>query len=461
MRTKPLICLVIITLGLVIFGYASAETIQVNYPNLLLINAEAVEAFVQKHPEATIVSVDPEKNVWYGSTSELATALIARTLQSDIFPIETSVNNWNVIMEKGFCLDLSSSELLMDAINQMYPQIRELLMKDGHLYAWPQGFTFTYMQVVEDVWCEVGYTLEDVPKSFPALLDFLETWCDRVEADPYLNVRVMGGLQEQPMLTPDFYSSWLLELLMKEIVMQQQYAGKPLSFGDANTVALMQRCLDVGARIVALESNSSSSLEGLFFSTTWNVLPDTETHIVYLRLDEAQPMLTRAYVDLLAVYAGTEHPELCIDLLECLMTNPSPYLAIDQFCYPDAEPRYMLGYEENLAEAKEKIALLTEQLADESLTLEEREALEVQLERWEHSLETTESQKWKVSPESLESYKGWVDRLYFPEPSIFEETQIGSQLYSLRHQVCNGVITVEQFVKRLDELVRMAQEEAK
>lgn len=450
MKRSILLLSLILCLGWVL--PAHAVTITSSGLNLEF-DKQGVTQFLEMHTDVSLEMTD-----WnYSTTLELANMLITRSLDGDFYVLAQDMLNREILMSKGFCLDLSDSKILTGMVDRLHPHIAEQLMYDGHLYAWPFDMTFSYMRIELDAWNEADLTIEDIPKSFPAFLDFLDRWCDRMENDPDLNIHVMGGIDEYPELTEGFYVDWLLELLIHQVVMQQQYAGESLHFDDEEICTLIHRCDDIGRRIYWAESQTRMGRIGLFTIPNTFEWPETEEYLVYLRLNDSQPKLIEARMGMVSINPATKYPELCVELLERFATSPAGMTPIDQYIFKDAQPRTMVGYEENLAAYQAQIERIDHQLKDSSLSAEESLQLNEELALYNMFLEDAVANKWKIKPAALADYKSHVGLLYFPVPSILTETDAGSQIAKLRGQVSDGAISVDQFIRRLREIVLMIQ----
>lgn len=421
---------------------------------------ESVTQFLKEHTDLSL-----EKTEWnYFTTLELATQLTNRTLEGDFYLLPEEMVNHETLMSKGFCLDLTGSDILMDFLSRMHPHIAKQVMYDGRLYAWPTSITFSYMRIDPEAWEESGLTVMDIPDTFSGFLDFAERWCDRLEDDPDLGFHIMGGMNGYDEMFSErkqsLYTDWLLELLIRQLATQQQYAGEEaLHFDDENIQALIRRCVTVGRRIYHVESHSSMKNKGLFVVIGTPAWPDTPEDVVYLRLNESQPKLMEAKLHAVAVNPATAYPDVCIEVLEHYAANPAGLEPYDQYFYVDAQPRVLPGWEEMIAENQKQIESLRLRLEDETLSRDDRAALEDELALREWDLRDSENNKWAVKPEALTDYKARADQLYFPIPTILTQTATSSQLFKLREQVSSGAISVDQFIQRLCEIATMIQQE--
>ena len=107
---------------------------------------DGFKEFQKEHPDIELLY----SNVSYYPSSAFITALLTGEFQCDAFLQGTSQAEWNTLMSKGYCYDLSSSEILSDAISHMHPSIAAQAMYEGHIYAIPKSINFMYYQINRD-----------------------------------------------------------------------------------------------------------------------------------------------------------------------------------------------------------------------------------------------------------------------------------------------------------------------
>ena len=70
-------------------------------------------------------------------------------------------------------------------------------------------------------------------------------------------------------------------------------------------------------------------------------------------------------------------------------------------------------------------------------------------------------ERYLISPNDLQLYRMYGENLYFQKPSIFDpSTEDGKNMKQLRDRFSSGGMSVEQFVKELDQLAWMLEMEA-
>ena len=370
-------------------------------------------------------------------------------------------------MKKGYCVDLSESAVIRDAISRMHPLIARQAMAGGKIFAVPSRIAFFYMQINQEGWEAAGLTEEDIPDSFPAFLDFLERWCDRVDASREQNIHVMLSWDAE--LYDEYsYTAWLTNLLIDSYIMQVQFAGEPLRFSDPGLSALLERCKVVGTRIYDVEPamDLSGARPGDYTLFEWGLQsawPQKAAHILCFRLNDTQPKIIKASLDMYAVNPYSSIPGLCVELLEKLVTGPENPISWQRaLLYQGAEPIIDPSYEEALKHWSTRVDTFKEQLKNPDLPLDQKNEIEAQLKSSEYYLASRQSDsgKYYMSPAQLTDYNTYVDSLYFPAPSVFDgSTDTSSTLRNFENQYASGLLATERFLNELDRMAQMIEME--
>lgn len=421
---------------------------------------DGYNTFVRSHSGVSVERCSQ----WYETTSTFANALNLKEFTCDTFSLSTNSYNWSSLMEKGYCVDLSDSTIIANVMAQMYPNIAALGMKDGHIYAVPFGISFRNTVINRDALAKCGMEEENAPQSFPEFLDLAERWCDLIEENGvYEGVRFRAGW-DPSLYAEGNYSAWLISLLIDSYISQTQYAGETLNFDNQELIALLERCMTVGRRIYSLETKPRDTDSGIGIGIVETAAqgswPTDASRIICFRLNDQQPALLKAVVEMYAVYSGSEQTELAIQYLESVLAgeeNSASYAR--ELLYVDAEPKISDTYEYAVNVDKQYITETEEKLKDTTLSTDERLALEDELAKWQQMLEEDESDdlKYLVSAAKLASYREKEPYFFFETPNAFNSsTEATTQLQSLEEQYANKVINVETFVKELNRIARMS-----
>lgn len=461
---KRVACLCCIMLVLVPFSIGCAETSTlVNY-RCVGGSWPATKAFLAAHPEIKLQNVPVENYVY--TTSELAGKLLTGELRSDVFLIETNLFDDRVLFEKGYFLDLSSSEIIVDAVNRMHPVIREAAMLNGKVYGFPYFIRFDFYYIDAESWERAGYEKAEIPQSYPAFLDFLEQWCDRIDEDPDIGFQFHVRGDWAGDWKPSCYTEWLTTCLMNDYFIQKQAAGEPLSFQDEELAALLDRTLAIGQRLYETEppTDDETSFPSLVMNSLQMKWEHGDTFLSF-RMNEQQPKAVPIYLEMLSVYAGTTIPDLAIELLEDVVQYGDDFM-YDQYSsaylYEDAQPTVSSSYDSEIQRYQRLITKKEQELQQEDLTPTDRKDLEDALQVCKDEMEAYENEgKYLVSQESIDSFAAFAQDMIILRPHAFSPgTTAGNVNYlTLLKRFAAGQLPADQFLKKLDKLAYMVQME--
>ncbi len=445
--------LLIITICLMPLLPASAETLR--FYRTINKHSEGFQSFTRAHPEVQCVWSDNEIHD-YSTTVALNGALITREFNFDIFSLTNTFFDCQQIMSKGYCTDLSDSEVIRKELEKMHPSIAAQAMRDGRIYAVPQTIGFDYWLCDEKGWEAAGLTKSDVPGTFPEFLDFLESWVARTAKDPEHSVSVMN-MWDETLYNEHSYANWLVGLLMENYIMQREYAGEPLLFDNPELISLLGRAKDIGHAIYQTEPIGKQGTYGLFERNgTGSFRGNVPSMFLSLRMNANQPKLLCARLDMLAINAASEKKALALELMERILSEAKGRAVFGILLYKDAEPLKSEGFDDTLARYSKNISDLEERLKAPKLDAAARDSLEADLIKLQKRLEDSMQWEYTISPEDLQAFKAFADTLYFPVPGIFFiATEEGRNMKELEERFAAGNLSAKEFVKQMDRIAQM------
>lgn len=453
----------IILICCMIISPANADSL--TFSSIFNIATDEFAAFQAAHPGLDI----KESAIYYQNSGELIGSLVTREFDDDVLYLYGSLYDTQLLMEKGYLLDLSSNATIEALVRQMYPSIRNQLTYNNHIYAIPDTIRFEYSTIDLNTWEQAGLTSRALPTSFEEFLDFIEYWCDRIENEPEPNIRIISSWDADT-YNQSSYTSVLTEMLITYHIAQLEYAGSSIRFNDKTFASLLARVKNIGQRIYELEGPVDSLASGIEHQFLWRSsspsFPTDMENVISMRLTNTQPQIIKANLDVRAAYAGTSLPSEAIDFLErsllgsyrneFLVSSPIYYF------YLNSKPVIRGGWEEEVANVQNRILQIETQLQDDNNSLDSREELEDQLiSRQNRLIELqSDSYKYEYSPAQFESYNAHVDDLYFARPNVFTPGTDGySNLKSLIDRFSAGLLPTSQFLSELDNLAWMLEME--
>jgi len=413
--------------------------------------SEGVRQFEKDHPQIKLEWTDVD----YPSTEKLASDLLLREADCDLYALNTVFIDERLIAEKGYLVDLSGSEIITQEIARMHPFIQQHVIRDGHVIGIPTGISFKFMSIRMDVWAEAGYTEDDIPHTFSEFLDFLDAFAERLADDPGAGFRIRGGYWDETLYNESNYTEWLVELLFNEYVKQMAVAGQPVRFTDSELVDLMNRCKEVGHKLYLYEPMNQG--ENFFEETASNRWPQNAT-LLSIPIHEDQPHLISCDLIIDSVCSLSQHQDTAIELLEYIVRHPDEEDAV--YLYSDAEPLLDKNYEKSKTHCNKKIADTEYQLKNQKLSVAERDELEAELKKFQDYLVSTEGRKYTVSAEQLQQYHSYVPSMYVYHPDKFScSVGVDWEVKQVLKRFAAGQVSAEDALKELDQKAWMMEME--
>lgn len=417
--------------------------------------SEGYQMLRECYPEASVTCVP----LSVLSTDELVSALLTQNFRYDVYSLATNAFDIHTLAERGYCADLSDSPEVMALVQRMYPSVQQEIAWDGQVFALPYACSLDYFAYVPTAWTAAGCTESDIPGDFSEWLDFLESWLLRAESGETLEYSIFADFDET-MYTEDSYAVRLLELLLKQHLMQQSYAGGTLTFQGGVFQTLAERCVDIGHRLYAIEPmpNTRPPLFHFPVGTSMSDLP----YMIPLRLQQQQPILISATMNVMVIHSESNAKELATAFAVYQAAHYQDGLfAAFLFCDATAieNPMYasqVAAWQKRVDDAKARL-----EQAD-ALTPEARSTLEAQLARYEAALVEVadDANRFLITEEELAVYRQYGAYCYFQPPSVFDPaTEDGQTVKKLCARYASGAMRIDQFLKRLDEMAWMIQME--
>lgn len=400
------------------------------------------------------VILDGEEYKYYATTEELASDLALWAFAYDVFELSNSRMDHRAIMEKGYCLDLSRSDIIQNAMERLQPVFAQQCILNGKTYAIPHTFQLNYMAISPSMIERSGIGEIEIPSTFPAFLDFLEQWIAHLKQTSECDVALLGMAYwgDGSFYNASSYTVFLVEQLLENYMMQKAYAGEPLVFDETELTALLDRCYQIGQELYlydAVVQTNHSLLHAIA-----NIAVDGYDFLS-LRLDPSQPNLMQIYVNLYAASADTENPDFCIELMEALCVNNWPMY--NTYLYQDTEPLLDPQYDSEIAQRQQQIENTQRTLSSDTLNASSRTEWEDRLQRQQNNLQKlleNEDAKYLVSARQLEWFRSCMDCMFVQLPGIFNANHIenASAFKQLKARFAMGQISAKELVTELDRI---------
>ncbi len=413
--------------------------------------SEGVRQFEKDHPEIKLEWTEVD----YPSTETLASDLLLREADCDLYHLNTLFIDERIIADKGYLVDLSGSEIITQEIARMHPFIQQHVIRDGRVIGIPIDISFQFMSVRMDVWEEAGYTEDDIPHTFPEFLDFLDAFAERLAHDPGAGFRIRDGMWDETLYNEWRYTEWIVELLFNEYVKQMEFAQQPVRFTDPELVDLMNRCREVGHKLYLYEPLNQG--KSLFEETASNRWPQNAT-LLSIPIHEDQPTVISCDLRIDSVCSLSQHQDAAIELLEYIASHPDEGDTV--YLYSDAEPLLNHNYEKSKTHWNKMIADVEYQLKNQELSVAKRDELEAKRKEFQDYLADTEKRKYTVSAEQLQQYQSYIPSMYVYHPGKFSRSVgVDWEVQQVLTRFAAGQVSAEDAVKELDQKAWMMEME--
>lgn len=431
-----------------------------------LYSDEVSRAFMNDHPEIPLVLSTQH----FEGAEALTANMLSGDMASDIYTLYLAYSQYEALVEKGYVVDLSSSEALKAEIAKMYPEIAEILQKDGKLYAFPQYFSAFGMGYSPKVLEKIGLTEDDVPKTYTEFLAFVDRWESEFAAE-YPELTLFDSPEEMDLRSQIFSS------VFQDYALHCQRTGEELKF-DTELFTRLLRTIETtdfsgfkqpdpdaseeGGGSFAVMVSTVGEDEGptALFQTYKNVTMtgfryDDGYKLMPLALDDGLTPVLNAELSLFIVNPNSENADLAMQFLEYYAQN-LPAAMKANMMPGENEAVLNPSYGEMMQEA-EKLVEEMRAAYEAAKGTENEKAMELELQNAEQSLEFRKQFEWSVTEEDISAYRAIYDMLVINKGNVFydgggEQTQ---ELATLVQRYLDKQIEPEQMVKELDKKIRM------
>lgn len=390
-----------------------------------------IRAYQREHPEAELTLSDYN----FASIEELINVLLFQDKSFDIMTLHTGSQDIDLLIEKGYCPTLDDSEIITEAVRQMYPSIQEGVTVDGHIYALPLSAWCTELAYDPQMLEELGLEL---PHSFADMAELVNSWQDLPPeiSEDYAPVEMI-----------DDYPAWFLLRSTEHYADTLAARGEPLHFDTP-----------VYRELMALQSSITTALNDDWedlpapFQSGIDITYNPSLQLVPIELDGDIVYRGEMFVAVINPYS--EHKEEAMAFLEWAAQS---YTNTEKlYLFPGmTEPVENSWYPAQMAAWTEK----HDELLDKLNTCEESERRFVQdeLEEHEASLAAIEADRYAISPEVIAEWDKVMPNMAFIPPTEFNQSS--DVFYTLMFRYLDGELPMEEYIQEMERVAQMIRME--
>lgn len=415
----------------------------------------AHESFLKNHPEIAIDTTQNES----ASLELLTQAMVSESNAYDVLMLTYSNMPVDRLIKKGYCLDLSVYPEITSRIDTMYDKFTEPMKMDGKLYGVPVSMIGTTYCVNTRIWEELGLSEDDLPKSTLELLDFIANWSYDY-GDEYSDIRLFEYTQ---------MSDLLFSSLFDQYIVYRQYMGEGIRF---DTPALRQ-LLDAYAQINfdELEPAGSENEDNTYFYDHESVFTmfqpvgffytgiiGEDNEVLALPLFTEDDPVIASQVTFMIVNPKTARLDEAITYVVNYLDNLDKN-AGNISLYPDHNtPVENDFYQSNVETCIAAIEDTKERL--EIASAEGRAIVQDELTNFEGQLLMVEKQRYSASAETIAKYREYIEPLMFVQKhnALYgTEKSSTTEIEQLKSRYLSGASTVDQFLRELDQRMKLME----
>ena len=423
----------------------------------------AAMSFSLKYPQTPVTF---NQNVYFDSAEALAQAMTSGDNSFDLYNYDISYQDFQSLIDKGFCADLSSSPALTTELAKMYPFLQSAIQKDGKFYAIPVSMYGYGLSISPKVWETAG--LQDkLPTSFMGLIDFFSWWAEEGQ-EQHPDIHLLQGVMD--------YGETLFQMALNQYVYYCQAQGQELSFDTPLFRNMMQALEDLDVEKLnesipsdyGTEAMSMMKMRGAYMGESdalfmeygdWLSVYGNRKSLSYsapliLSLEEGGPKHIPVYIQALFINPNTKNMDMALRYLENALERLNPDQHVMMFP-ENNEPVPTENFEQMVVQWQDELEKQKKKL--ETAKPEEKKDIETIIESYEDMLANKDDYYWSISAEAIARYREFAPLCFAATPNLVNyNTKDGSsQIGKLIERYRQKQMSLDQFVTEVDKKIRM------
>lgn len=401
-----------------------------------------------------------ENDSYYSSAQELGQAMASGDNRFDILRVASTNIDFDRMAAKGYCLDLSSSKILTDYVNDLYPFMRDAVVKDGKLVGVPISMYAYGMKVNKKAFAELG--IENIPDNWLDLIAFINDWAkpeNEENREKYCVFQWEGTYKEQM-----FYN--ILSAYSDYFMANNQ----PLSLDTDMFRQLMNALNDMDASSLEVtvtwdEGDMPEELEELYNKTPlfYDSINYDVNYYDYNNSGEMWPLKLTPDVEIalplnvqiMFVNPNSANQEAAIRYLEAYV-QAADAETLANLSPNHNDPIESPYYEQSLMYQQRYLKQLEASInkaTDETEKADLQEQYDAQVK---YMAEFEKTGRYSATAESIAEYRAVMVHASLATPSILYKGD-SDDFWTLRERYVDGQIGLEQFISEGEGKLRLMQ----
>ena len=416
-------------------------------------------SFMKENPDVVLKFDDEILN-----PDEIITRLLTGDTAADLY--HTFVDStFAALVRKGYAMDLSSSDILTDDVNRMYPNIRRAITNDaGNPVAYPWLLEVDTWKV-NITWWRAVFGEEPLPDTYAEFFRTMIRWEEEYAAQ-YPEFSFVGSFD---------YAWWVKTVMNAFEAQYASYSGETLVPADLGN-PLLAEVLDLIDRVREIREEYHRSTDGddmvytepiidpngfnnimmgswteELLSMTVEELPEgIWTDMPAISFEKGKPAPVNGQLNVWFVNPHSENRDLAVRYLEHAArceNNIRTYYGT----HPDmTDPVPDEGTAARCVELEEQLEQLRAKAG-------EQEEINPELEQRIRETETEhllwENRKWEISEEAIREYRGFAETIAFHEDNPYvmvagRTSNTATEMEALFEQYRYGQLSRDEFLRQ-------------
>lgn len=401
----------------------------------------------------------------YSVGQRLVESMMNRDDSVDVYIMYSNDEKYSAVFNRGFMAELDGNEKLTELTRRMYPAIQSALNHNGHIVAIPVSCSASTFGVNEKALERLGLRLEDVPRNWSDMLDFIAGLSDRIKPEAKVNLFYANQTFEEAkralfsQIFEDYqnyeahsdpslgYDTELLRGLLKKLDgIDFTKLGCKHEVSDAEN--------ETEPEGDSIEDDDSLSLFETFTGCSFGNFYSDYTPIL-MSMDDTTPTLMVLNMCVAFINPYSKHPNEAMLFMEQLadcMSRDTLY-CVDPSLNEPVRNSY---YEEAMREFNKSLKALKEEY--ESAEAANKQDLEAQIREQEASIADYEQTSWDISQTSIDWYRANDENIVLEGVNWLYSENAG-EASDLAEQYLAGQIDAEAMLKAIDKKVNVMRME--
>lgn len=399
-------------------------------------------------------------NTYFNSAQEMGQALSSGENQLDILSVQMDWIDFNRLMEKGYCYDLSGSEALTGYVKELYPFIQDAVTQDGKLMALPYTVYGSDWHYNKKAFEELNLP---VPTTYAELIALANEWAKEENSENWEEYTLLPDEGEyKPQVFYDFFEDYEQYMLSKGETLSldtdtfRSVMGA-LETMDTENVEVMVDWGEVGDDEVPEELEELWNKEvlianyysiGLYNQGDMVPLP--------LRIDENSEHFIPMHLSVLFVNPKSKNIDAAVKYLEELAKAYRKNTQNLMELSPNYnEPVLNEYYEDNLENMENAVARMEKEIEEAEPI--DKPALQENLDSYKEMVEDYKvTGRYRISEDMIKLYRDSMQYAVLARPSVMNNGDDDS-FFTLRQRYLDEQITLEQFINEGSSKLRLIQ----